>query len=70
MPDLDCRLAKVEQRLDEGDAWRVEYGAKIDKLIEYQLRQRGFLAGIVFTVGALASGVTWLLNGRFFHFGG
>ena len=67
--EADIKLARLETRLDGHDEYIGDLHAKIDRVIEFQLRQRGFLAGIVFTVGALASGVTWLLNGKF-HLGG
>ena len=69
MPDLDCRVAKIEQRVDVNDEYLADLHVKIDKVLEYQLRQRGFIAGIVFTVGALASALTWVLGGKF-HWGG
>jgi len=63
------RLARLEARANGHDAYMGDLHEKIDKVLEFQTRQRGFIAGIVFTVGVLATGVTWLLGGKF-HFGG
>ena len=56
------RMARAEQRLDDADDWRDEYGTKIDRLLELQSRQRGFLAGAAFAISAFGYVVT-----NFFH---
>jgi len=58
MPDAECRIAKLEQRVDDME----EMKEKINQIFEMQVRQRGFVAGVVFTVGAVASALTWFLN--------
>lgn len=56
------RIARIEQRLDDGDEWHYEYGKKIDRLLELQSRQRGFFAGAAFAISAFGYIVT-----NFFH---
>ena len=69
MTELETRIAKVEQRVDGTDVDLADLSAKLDRVLEYQMRQRGFIAGIVFTVGAVASALTAIVSGRF-HWGG
>ena len=64
--DLE-RLVRAEARLDGHDEYIGDLHAKIDKVLECQMQQRGFIAGIVFTVGAVASLITWFLNSKL-HF--
>ena len=66
MPDEKCRLAKVEQRIDALEEVFEDRGKKLDAIIatleemkNEQTRYKGFIGGIVFTIGALFSFVTW-----------
>mgnify|MGYP000359003645 CR=1 FL=1 len=66
MPDDKCRLAKVEQRMDALEEVFEDRGKKLDAIIyaleemkNEQTRYKGFIGGIVFTVGALFSFLTW-----------
>jgi hypothetical protein len=54
VPDLDCRVAKLEERVDQV----ADMDAKLDAILASQHRQRGFIAGVSITVGAIASAVT------------
>ena len=47
------RIAILEQRINDADAWRDEYGQKIDRLLELSAKQRGFVAGAAFAISAL-----------------
>ena len=66
MPDEACRLAKVEQRIDALEEVFEDRGRKLDAIIaaleemkNEQTRYKGFIGGIVFTIGALFSFLTW-----------
>jgi hypothetical protein len=66
MPDELCRLAKVEQQIETLDKDLTDLSEKLDKIIKAieemkteQSRYKGFLGGIVFTIGALYSFLTW-----------
>jgi len=59
------KLAAHESRLNAHDDYICDLHAKIDQMLDYQRRQQGFMAGIVFTVGAIITGVTWLFNSGF-----
>ena len=66
MPDDKCRLAKVEQRMDALEEVFEDRGKKLDTIIHAleemkneQTRYKGFIGGIVFTVGALFSFLAW-----------
>jgi hypothetical protein len=60
MPDEACRLAKVEQRIESLEEIFEDRGKKLDAIIatleemkNEQTRYKGFIGGIVFTIGAL-----------------
>ncbi len=66
MPDDKCRLAKVEQRIDALEEVFEDRGKKLDAIISTldemkaeQSRYKGFIGGVVFTVAALFSFLTW-----------
>ena len=66
MPDEACRLAKVEQRIENLEEIFEDRGKKLDAIIaaldemkEEQSRYKGFIGGVVFAVGALFSFLTW-----------
>ena len=71
--DLNCRVAKVEQRLDglcrELNEDQEENRRKADKIFDCldelkkeSANNKGFFAGIVFAVGALFATLTYFLN--------
>ena len=73
MPDLECRVAKLEERHDSLVKWlnedkeeaqiaRRAIDAKVSHLISLQDKQKGFIAGITFTVTAIFSCVTYYLT--------
>lgn len=71
MPDEACRLAKVEQRIENLEEIFEDRGKKLDAIIATleemksdQTRYKGFLGGIVFTVGAVFSFLSWWLGSR------
>jgi DNA repair ATPase RecN len=66
MPDDACRLAKVEQRIESLEEIFEDRGKKLDSIIaaleemkNEQTRYKGFIGGIVFTIGALFSFIAW-----------
>ena len=66
MPDEACRLAKVEQRIDSLEEVFEDRGRKLDVIIAAldemkteQARYKGFIGGIVFTIGAIFSFIAW-----------
>jgi DNA repair ATPase RecN len=66
MPDEACRLAKVEQRIENLEEIFEDRGKKLDAIISAleemkneQTRYKGFIGGIVFTIGALFSFIAW-----------
>ena len=66
MPDEACRLAKVEQRIENLEEIFEDRGKKLDAIIatlevmkNEQTRYKGFIGGIVFTIGALFSFIAW-----------
>lgn len=66
MPDDSCRLAHLEARVNSmvedyrRDTDRII--AALDALKSDATRYKGFIGGVVFTVGALFSAVTWWLT--------
>jgi len=71
MPDEACRLAKAEQRIETLEEVFEDRGKKLDAIIaaldemkSEQTRYKGFVGGIVFTIGAVFSFVTWWLGNR------
>lgn len=71
MPDEACRLAKVEQRIDALEEVFEDRGKKLDAIIatldemkSEQTRYKGFIGGIVFTIGAIFSFIAWWLGNR------
>jgi DNA repair ATPase RecN len=66
MPNDACRLAKVEQRIENLEEIFEDRGKKLDAIISTleemkneQTRYKGFIGGIVFTIGALFSFIAW-----------
>ena len=66
MPDEACRLAKVEQRMDALEEVFEDRGKKLDAIIHAleeikneQTKSKGFIGGVIFTVGAIFSFLTW-----------
>ena len=66
MPDETCRLAKAEQQIADLQSDFRDQSAKLDAIIKSidemkaeQSRYKGFVGGMVFTVGALFSFLTW-----------
>jgi len=66
MPDEACRLAKVEQRIENLEEIFEDRGKKLDAIIttleemkNEQTRYKGFIGGIVFTISALFSFIAW-----------
>ena len=71
MPDEKCRLAKVEQRIENLEEIFEDRGKKLDAIIaaleemkNEQTRYKGFVGGIVFTIGAVFSFLSWWLGSR------
>lgn len=62
MPDFPCRLARLEEKVHHMS----ELEAKVDQILENQTKQRGFVAGVTFTVGALASILTMAFDKGWF----
>lgn len=71
--DLNCRVAKVEQRLDglcrELNEDRDEVRRKSDKIFmtldelkKESAKNKGFFGGIVFAVGAIFAVIAYVLN--------
>ena len=76
MPDLECRVAKLEQKLDMKIVDDKEYREEVSEILrsiqssikEMQLeksKEKGFIGGVVFIVGAVASIATIAVN-KFF----
>lgn len=66
MPDEACRLAKAEQQIANLESDFRDQGKKLDAIIQSidemkaeQSKYKGFVGGMVFTVGALFSLLTW-----------
>jgi hypothetical protein len=71
MPDDACRLAKAENEITNLKSDIHEQSKKLDAIIksidemkDEQSRYKGFLGGIVFTVGAVFSFLSWWLGSR------
>lgn len=76
MPDLECRVAKLEQKIDikiEDDKEYREETSEILKEIRESIKEmelakskeKGFIGGVVFIVGAVASIGTVAVNKLF-----
>lgn len=63
--ELNARVAVLESRIESFQESIDCQGNKIDQLLAINARQKGFIAGIVFAIGALVSAFSWLLNGKF-----
>jgi len=66
VPDEACRLAKIEQRvyslsddLKEQDDKLCEIHEVLEKMRSEQARYKGFIGGIIFTISAIFSCITW-----------
>jgi hypothetical protein len=66
MPDEACRLAKAENEITNLKSDIHEQSKKLDVIIKSidemkieQTRYKGFIGGIVFTIGALFSFIAW-----------
>ena len=69
MHDEACRLAKIEQRvyslsddLKEQDDKICDIHELLEKMRSEQARYKGFIGGIVFTIGAIFSFITCWTN--------
>ena len=71
--DLNCRVAKVEQRLDglcrELNEDHEENRRKSDKIFnclddlkKESANNKGFFGGVIFAVGAIFAALTYILN--------
>lgn len=65
MPDLECRFSKLEQRVEIMQDSHQEIADKLDRLLEQQQRQRGFIAGVSVTITVIASSLAWVFNHGF-----
>ena len=76
MPDLECRVAKLEQAVEglrdmiaeeknENRRKMDQIFEAIDHLNKTIEKQRGFVGGVIFTVGAVFSFVTWFVSYKF-----
>ena len=59
MPDDKCRLAKAENEINNINDKLDEIIDSIKSMKEEQTRYKGFIGGVVFTVGALFSFFAW-----------
>ncbi len=59
MPDEKCRLAKAENEINNINDKLDEIIDSIKSMKEEQTRYKGFIGGVVFTVGALFSFFAW-----------
>lgn len=70
MPDLNCRVAKLEEKHESLVKWlnedkeearqdRLSIESKVNHLISLQDKQKGFIGGITFTVTAIFSLITY-----------
>lgn len=59
MPDEKCRLAKAENEINNINDKLDEIIESIKSMKEEQTRYKGFIGGVVFTVGALFSFFAW-----------
>jgi hypothetical protein len=66
MSDLDCRVAKLEQRIDglcreltedkyEASQIMKEIFLKLNSILEAQNKQKGFWSGVVFVISGIVS---------------
>ena len=73
MPDLECRVAKLEQVVEglrdmisedkrESRECLREINESLDDLKKNMEKQRGFVGGVIFTVSAVFSVVTWMFS--------
>lgn len=59
MPDTQCRLNKAEDEIKDISDKLDSIILSIDAMKEDQARYKGFIGGVVFTVGALFSFFAW-----------
>ena len=73
MPDLECRVAKLEQAVEglrdmikeekrETSECLRGINESLDDLKKNMEKQRGFVGGVIFTVSAVFSVVTWMFS--------
>ena len=73
MPDLECRVAKLEQAVEglrdmiseekrESRECLRGINESLDDLKKNMDKQRGFVGGVIFTVSAVFSVVTWMFS--------
>jgi len=73
MPDLECRVAKLEQKIDIKIEDDKNYREEVSEMLKEirtcikdmelaRSKEKGFIGGIVFIVGAVASIATVVMN--------
>lgn len=68
MPDIDCRVAKLEQKMEnydhilqnhlvEEEKATVKLFDKLDVIEESLAKQKGFIGGVTFTISAIVGAI-------------
>ena len=59
MPDINCRVAKLEANHETLMDTIEKMDKNLEKLTEQSTKQKGFIAGITFAISAIISVVGW-----------
>ena len=62
MPDINCRVAKLEANHEMLIKTIQKMDANLDVLTEQATKQKGFIAGVTLAISAVISIVTWWFN--------
>ena len=64
MPDLNCRVAKLEERHEALLETVKRMDDNVDKLVSLQEKQKGFIGGITIAISAIVSIASWWFNNK------
>ena len=62
MPDINCRVARIEQQQDDQSQDIVDIKKLLEEVRDTQKSQQGFVRGVAFSVTAIISAVGFFIN--------
>ena len=62
MPDINCRVAKLEERHETLLETVKRMDDNVDKLVALQEKQKGYIGGVTMTISAIIGIGTWWFN--------
>jgi hypothetical protein len=62
MPDINCRVAKLEEKHETLLETVKRMDDNVDKLVALQEKQKGYIGGVTMTISAIIGIGTWWFN--------